>query len=522
MARKLFQLWPEPLVTRAPRRPSVFSVLATARTFTLDGISARPVRVEVDVHRGLPGFAIVGLPDAAVREARERVRAALVNCGFEFPLQRIVVNLAPASLRKAGPGMDLAIAAALLSASGQLEWEALARVALAGELALDGSTRPVHGALAIAEAAREGGAEAIVLPSENGPEAALAEGIDVVGLDGLGQLPRLAGGDWEQVRPEPLPLRLSAPGGPDLSDLRGQPHLRHALEVAAAGGHSLLMIGPPGAGKSLAAGRLPSILPPLAAVEALEVARIASACGRLNGTMSGGRPFRSPHHTISPAGLIGGGTPPRPGEATLAHRGVLFLDELCEFRRDALEALRAPLESGEVSIARAGSNRSLPCRFMLVAAANPCPCGRGEADPDCSCAPIAVQRYQGRLSGALADRIDILAAVRQPSAAEIGGGPGEPSADVRERVSAARQRQEQRLGLGRCNAEMTPGEARECALSPEAGALLAELYSRQRLSGRAHDRALRLAQTIADLAGTETIDEEQMAQALQLRRRDRG
>lgn len=522
MARKLFQLWPEPLVTRAPPRPSVLSVLATARTFTLDGISARPVRVEVDVHRGLPGFAIVGLPDAAVREARERVRAALVNCGFEFPLQRIVVNLAPASLRKAGPGMDLAIAAALLSASGQLEWEALARVALAGELALDGSTRPVHGALAIAEAAREGGAEAIVLPAENGAEAALAEGIEVIGLDGVGRLPSLAAGEWKPARPQPLPLRLSLPGAPDLADLRGQPHLRHALEVAAAGGHSLLMIGPPGAGKSLAASRLPSILPPLASVEALEVARIASACGRLNGTVPSGRPFRSPHHTISPAGLIGGGTPPRPGEATLAHRGVLFLDELCEFRRDALEALRAPLESGEVSIARAGSRRSLPCRFMLVAAANPCPCGRGETDPDCSCAPIAVQRYQGRLSGALADRIDILAAVRQPSAAEIGGGPGESSADVRERVSAARQRQERRLGLGRCNAEMTPGEARECALSSEAGALLAELYSRQRLSGRAHDRALRLAQTIADLAGAETIGEEQMAQALQLRRRDRG
>jgi magnesium chelatase family protein len=497
-------------------------VLATARTFTLDGISARPVRVEVDVHRGLPGFAIVGLPDTAVREARERVRAALVNCGFEFPLRRIVVNLAPASLRKAGPGMDLAIAAALLSASGQLEWEALSRVALAGELALDGSTRPIHGALAIAEAAREGGAEAIVLPDENGPEAALAEGIDVVPLDGLGRLPGLVAGEWEPRRPQPLALRLDpAPGTPDLADLRGQPHLRHALEVAAAGGHSLLMIGPPGAGKSLAASRLPSILPPLAAPEALEVARIASACGRLGMTMPGGRPFRAPHHTISPAGLIGGASPPRPGEATLAHRGVLFLDELCEFRRDALEALRAPLEAGEVSIARASARRTMPCRFMLVAAANPCPCGRGEADPDCSCAPVAVQRYQGRLSGALADRIDILAAVRQPSAAEIGGGPGEPSAEVRERVCAARERQERRLGPGRCNAEMTPGNARECALDPEAGALLAELYARRRLSGRAHDRALRLAQTLADLEGADSIGQEQMAQALQLRRRDR-
>jgi magnesium chelatase family protein len=496
-------------------------VLATARTFTLDGISARPVRVEVDVHRGLPNFTIVGLPDAAVREARERVRAALVNCGFEFPLRRIVVNLAPASLRKAGPGMDPAIAAGLLSASGQLEWEGLAQVALAGELALDGSTRPVQGALAMAEAAAASGAEAIVLPAENGPEAALAEGIAVVPVEALSQLAALVAGEWDPPRPPALPLALDPPpGAPDLADLRGQPHLRHALEVAAAGAHSLMMIGPPGAGKSLAASRLPSIMPPLAPVEALEVARIASACGRLGPGLPGGRPFRAPHHTISAAGLIGGGSPPRPGEATLAHRGVLFLDELCEFRRDALEALRAPLEAGEVSISRAGGRRSLPCRFMLVAAANPCPCGRGETDPDCSCAPHHVQRYQGKLSGALADRIDILAAVRQPSAEEIGGPPGESSALVQARVCAARERQERRLGPGRCNAEMTPTEVRACPLSDDAAALLADLYARQRLSGRAHDRALRLAQTLADLEGVEEVGEEQMAQALQLRRRD--
>jgi magnesium chelatase family protein len=507
--------------TRQSAPPSVLGVLATARTFTLDGISARPVRVEVDVHRGLPNFTIVGLPDTAVREARERVRAALVNCGFEFPLRRIVVNLAPASLRKAGPGMDLAIAAALLSASGQLEWEGLAQVALAGELALDGSTQAVQGALAMTEAARESGAEAIVLPAENGPEAALVEGIGVIAVESLGHLTGLVEGSWDPPRPQPLALQLgSSPASPDLADLRGQPHLRHALEVAAAGGHSFLMVGPPGAGKSLAASRLPSILPPLAPAEALEVARIASACGRL-GSLPAGRPLRAPHHTISAAGLIGGGAPPRPGEATLAHRGVLFLDELCEFRRDALEALRAPLETGEVSIARAGGQRSLPCRFMLAAAANPCPCGRGEIDPDCSCAPYDVQRYQGKLSGALADRIDILAAVAQPSAAEIGGAPGEPSAAVRERVCAARERQVWRLGAGRSNAEMTPAEVRACDLSGDAASLLADLYARQRLSGRAHDRALRLAQTLADLAGVEEIGEEQMAQALQMRRRER-
>jgi magnesium chelatase family protein len=499
----------------------VVSVLATAQTFTLDGIAARPVRVEVDVHRGLPAFSVVGLPDAAVREARERVRAALVNCGFEFPLRRIVANLAPASLRKAGPGMDLAIAVALLSASGQLDLAKLPRIALVGELALDGSVRPIPGVLAIAEAARERAIEALAVPAENGPEAALAGDIDVICLESLGQVAALAAGEWAPQRPQPMPLRLSArEGGPDLADLRGQRHLRYALEVAAAGGHSLLMVGPPGAGKSLAASRLPSILPPLVAEEALEVARIASACGRLGESGGAGRPFRAPHHTVSPAGLVGGGNPPNPGEATLAHRGVLFLDELCEFRRDTLEALRAPLETGWVAIARAGSWRHLPCRFMLIAAANPCPCGRGDADPECSCAPLAVRRYQARLSGALADRIDVLAAIRQPSAEEIGGPPGEPSAAVRERVSRARERQERRLGPGRGNAEMTPGEARECALDEGAAALLADSYSRRRLSGRAHDRVLRLAQTVADLAGRETIDREQMAQALQLRRRD--
>jgi magnesium chelatase family protein len=511
-----------PRDTRASAPASVAAMLATARTFTLDGIAARPVRVEVDVHRGLPAFSVVGLPDTAVREARERVRAALSNCGFEFPLRRIVANLAPASLRKAGPGLDLPIAVALLVASGQLTWERLPRLAMAGELALDGSVRPIPGVLAIAEAAREGGAEAIVVPAENGEEAALVGELEVIPLLNLGQLPGLVTGDWAPPRPQPLPLsRASEFGAPDLADLRGQPHLRYALEVAAAGGHSLLMVGPPGAGKSLAASRLPSILPPLGPPEALEVARIASACGRLGDRFGGGRPFRAPHHTVSPAGVVGGGSPPGPGEATLAHRGVLFLDELCEFRRDTLEALRAPLESGWVTISRAGGNRRMPCRFMLVAASNPCPCGRGEADPECNCAPLEVRRYQGRLSGALADRLDILVAIRQPSAAEIGGPPGEPSAEVRERVAAARQLQEGRLGAGRCNAEMTPSEARDCMLEEAAGALLAESYSRRRLSGRAHDRVLRLARTIADLAGAEAIGRDQIAQALQLRRRDR-
>jgi magnesium chelatase family protein len=504
-----------------PARLASRLVLATARSFSLDGISARPVRVEVDVHRGLPAFSIVGLPDAAVREARERVRAALVNCGFEFPQRRITVNLAPASLRKVGPGLDLAIAAALLAASGQLSGAGLAELPIAGELALDGSVRTVAGALAIAEAARQHGSHAVVIPRGNGPEAALAEGIEILPVESVAQLPPLAGGEWRPPRPSPLPLVLEPNGsGPDLADLRGQAGLRTALEVTAAGGHSLLMIGPPGAGKSLAARRLPSILPPLTREEALELARIASACSGPQAPISGGRPYRAPHHTISPAGLVGGGNPPRAGEVTLAHRGVLFLDELCEFARDSLEALRAPLESGTVSIARSGARRELPCRFMLVAAANPCPCGRGEESPGCDCPPLAVRRYRGRLSGALADRIDIVVAVAQPRASEIGGPPGEGSAPIRDRVTRARQRQEGRLGAGRCNAEMTPAEARGCPMSRSARALLGRAYGRDEMSGRAHDRALRLAQTVADLAGTDEIGEEQMAHALHLRRRE--
>jgi magnesium chelatase family protein len=491
-------------------------MISAVRSATLDGVSARPVWVEVDIHRGLPGFAIVGLPDAAVREARERVRAALVNCGFEFPLQRVVVNLAPASLRKAGPGLDLAIAAALLLASAQLRWEGMERVAVVGELALDGALRTVDGALAIAEAAREHGAETVVVPAGNGPEAALADGIEVVATASLATLPALAKGRRPRPpRPPALPSG-PAPDDPDLADLRGQPQLRRALEVAAAGAHSLLMVGPPGAGKSLAAVRLPSILPPPDAEEALEVARIAGATGRFGALRPRVRPLRAPHHTISVAGLLGGGTPPRAGEVTLGHRGVLFLDELGEFRREALEGLRAPLGSGEVMITRGARTVRMPSCFHLVAASNPCPCGRGEDDPDCVCAPPAIERFRSRVGGALADQIHIRVGVSQPSAEEIGGPPGEPSAAVRERVCAARERQEARLGPGRCNAEMSPAEVRGCAIDPAAASLLADLYAR----GRAHDRAMRLACTVADLAGTARIGEEEMAEALQLTRRE--
>lgn len=493
-------------------------MLAETTSFTLDGIAARMIRVEVDVHRGLPNFQIVGLPDAAVREARERVRAATVNCGFDFPLQRITASLAPADLRKAGPAMDLALATALLGAAGDLKIEPLAGWSLVGELALDGSVRPVRGALAMAEEAREQGRRGVIVPTANGPEAALAEGITVLTIDNFGELASLQRGE--------IPGRLAipaVPGGPeempDLADLRGQGHLRAAVEISAAGGHGLLMIGPPGAGKSLAARRLPSVLPPLAGEEVLEVARIASACGIGDGRISSTRPFRAPHHTVSAAGLVGGGSPPRPGEITLAHRGVLFLDELCEFNRPALEALREPLESGSVTIARARGRQTLPCRFTLVAAANPCPCGRGEEDPRCRCSEMSARRYRAALSGALVDRIDLVVAVTQPSAEALAGPPGEESPEVRKRVILARELMAERLGDGRTNSEAEPDEVANFKVTAAAAGLLAEAHRSWQLSGRAHGRILRVARTVADLAGSTAIGEQHMATAIQFRRR---
>ena len=500
-------------------------MLASVRTFALLGIEAREVQVEADVESGgLPSFSLVGLPDPAVRESRERVRSALVNSGFKFPMHRITANLAPADLRKTGPSFDLAIAAALLAASGQIKREHLSRIALAGELALDGSIRPVPGALAMAEAARELDAEAIAVPAPNAPEAALAGGPRVVPLARLQQLALL--GTEDEPLPPPGPTwsaNGSGPRMPDLADLRGQPYLRYALEVAAAGGHSLLIVGPPGAGKSLAARRLPSIMPPLSRSEAMEVLRIASACGRsLRPEAPPTRPFRAPHHTTSTAGLVGGGSPPRPGEVTLSHRGVLFLDELGEFSREALEALRQPLEEGRVTIVRARHAIELPCRFMLVAASNPCPCGRGEQSGECDCQPASTRRYRAKLSGALADRIDIAITVERPSAEEMATAPGADSASVRERVIAARGRQERRLGAGRCNAEMSLAELRSSsAMTPEATTLLAQGHAQLDLSGRGHDRVLRVSRTVADLEGCGRVSADHVARALSLRRRGR-
>ena len=493
-------------------------MFALARTFVLVGVDAEPVYVEVDIAGGLPSFTVVGLPDTAVRESRERVRSALRNSGFAYPDHRITVNLAPADVRKAGPGFDLTIAAAILAATGQLPRAVVDNYAMAGELALDGAIRPAPGALAMAEGARNLGLRGVAVAPQDVGQAALIEGIEVMPVEHVNALRELADGAIEPAEPR---TPAAEPHGelPDLSDLRGHPVLRRCLEIAAAGAHSLLLIGPPGGGKTLALQRLPSLLPPLSAGEMIEVTRIAGISGE-NGGPRLRRPFRAPHHTVSGRALVGGGTPPRPGEVTRAHRGVLFLDELGEFRRDALEALRGPLEDGVVTVTRTTGTVSLPCRFILVAASNPCPCGNGLESGECDCHPGAVTRYLAKLSGALADRIDITHHVDPPPAEELLEESVEDSAAVRERVGTARRIQETRLGPGRANGEMTPSELREhCELDPAGRRALEDAHRRLGLSARGWDRCLRLARTIADLAGESGIAEQHVLEAIQRRRR---
>jgi magnesium chelatase family protein len=496
-------------------------VLARTRTLAISGIEAVPVDVEIDIHRGLPAFSLVGLPDAAVRESRERVRAALVNSGFEFPLKRITANLAPADLRKAGPGFDLAIAAAILIASGQLTGPALEDWWLAGELALDGAIRPLSGVLAMAERVEREAGRGIAVAAANAAEAGLVSDLAVAPLGALADLSVLAGGEIPAV-PEARVPATPGPVLPDLADLKGQPGLRRGLEVAAAGGHAALVIGPPGAGKSLAARRLPSILPPLSRREAIEVTKIASIAGRpcADGTLAP-RPFRAPHHTISAAGLVGGGGPPRPGEITLAHRGVLFLDELGEFSRASLEALRQPLEDGTVTISRARGALTFPARFQLFAAANPCPCGHGEGSSRCSCSAERVRAYGARLSGALADRVDIALAVEQPSAAALDGDRGESSEVVAGRVLDAREAQRERLGEDRVNASMSDREIADLAgLDAGARSMLITGHGDHGLSGRGWNRVIKVARTCADLDGSRSVGADHVGEALSLRRRE--
>lgn len=501
-------------------------MLASLRTATVLGVEAVPVHVEVDVSFGLPIFTMVGLPDASVRESRDRVRAAIRNCGFEFPSQRVTVNLAPADVRKAGTAFDLPIALGVLAAAGLVERREVHDLLLIGELSLDGSIHPSRGVLPIAVAARREGTAGLLLPRPNAAEAGVVSGLRIYAVSTLREAAHVLGNP-ALARPwagQPVRDAEGRQAAPDLDDVRGQVVARRALEIVAAGGHHLLLVGPPGSGKSMLARRLPGILPPLTFEEALESTAIHSVAGTLPpGTgLLAHRPFRAPHHTVSHVALAGGGAMPRPGEISLAHHGVLFLDEMPEFDRRTLEVLRQPLEAGRIAIARAARSVSFPARFMLVGAMNPCPCGfLGHPRRRCTCTPQQVARYAGRLSGPLRDRIDLIVEVPALSAADLAAAPpGEPTAPVRDRVVAARRRQLARASqVGALTNAGLEGRAlrRACALDGAATALVATASAEFALSARAHDRLLKVARTIADLEACPGITGAHLSEALQYR-----